>query len=115
MVLRYRGNVRLHSPTIRLLRIQMSPWIWAVSWPFGVFECDETSIIVEAWPTRLSISLKDIESVVFKRAGVWGILLGDRLEISHRAGPPNHLVFNWYGLSSLVQALEELGVSVIRK
>lgn len=110
-----RGAVRLHNPLIRLLGIQISPGIYWASWPFGKLECYDDSIVVNAWPIRVSVSLQDVDYVEFKRMNIWRILLGDKLEIQHHAGAPNPIIFSWYGLSSLVQVLEQKGVAFVTK
>lgn len=115
MVWQRRGSVRLHSPPMRLLGIQVSPWIWGASWPIGKLECYDDSIVVRAYPNEVSVRLQDIDVVVSKRMRIWRILLGDMLEISHHAGAPNRIDFSWYGLSSLVRLLEQKGVRVVRK
>ena len=115
MTYQRRGTVRLHGPVIRLFGVQISPSIWAASWPFGKLECHDDSIFLEAWPARASIQLQDVDYVEFKRMNIWRILLGDKLEIRHHAGAPNPIIFSWYGLSSLVQVLEQNGVAVVTR
>ena len=112
-----RGAVQLHNPRIRILAVELSPWIWWASWPFGKIECHEDHITVKAWPLRVSIPLQDIDTVEFRRMGIRRmlLLLGERLEIRHRAGLPNPVVFSWYRLSPLLQFLQQRGVRVITK
>ena len=100
---------------MRLLGIQFSPWIWGASWPIGKLECYDDSIVVRAYPNQVSVALQDIDVVVFKKMTIWRLLLGDKLEISHHAGAPNRIDFSWYGLSSVVRVLEEMGVRVVTK
>ena len=115
LVCERRGAVRLHSPPMRLLGIEFSPWIWWASWPIGKIECYGDSIVVRAWPIQVSVPLQDIDLVVFKKMSIWRILLGDKLEISHHAGAPNRIDFSWYGLSSVVRVLQQKGVRVVTK
>lgn len=100
---------------MRLLGIEISPWIWGASWPIGKLECYDDSIVVKAWPIQVSVSLQDIDVVEFKQMRIWRILLGDRLKISHHAGAPNRIDFSCYGLSSVVPVLEQKGVRVVTK
>ena len=100
---------------MKLLGIRIWPWIWGASWPIGKIECYEDSITVKAWPIQVSISFQDIDLVEFKRVNIWRILLGDRLEIRHHGGAPNRVSFSWYGISSVVRALERKGVRVVTK
>jgi hypothetical protein len=100
---------------MRLLGIQISPWIWGASWPIGKLECYDDCIVVKAYPNQVSVALRDIDVVVFKKMTLRRILLGDKLEISHHAGAPNRIDFSWYGLSSVVRVLEEKGVRVVTR
>ncbi len=107
--------MQLWRPLIRLFGFEISPWMLGISWPFGKIECHSDSLIVKAWPLRVSIPLRDIDAVEFKKMKISRILLGDRLEIRHHAGAPVRIVFSWYGLSSVVRLLEEMGVRVVTK
>ncbi len=100
---------------MRLFGIQIWPWIWWASWPIGKVECYEESIVVRAWPLQVSVLLQEIDLVEFKKMRLWSSLLGDRLVISHHAGPPNRIDFSGYGLSSMVRLLEQKGVKVVWK
>jgi len=112
-----RGAVQLHHARIRFLAIEFSPGIWWASWPFGKIECRADSLTFKAWPAKASIPLQDIEVAEVKspsnRLSV--VRLSEYLEIQHRAGLPNPIVFSSNELTPLVWFLRQHGVKVITK
>ena len=113
-----RGAMEASGVTFQLFgkKIDYFGPFWA-TWPFAKLECYREFVIVKVWPwsVQISIPVKEIDVVEYRRLKLWRPLRRPSLKFLHHAPVANPVTFLAFSLDHAVKVLRELGVKVTDK
>ena len=110
-----RGGMEASGVTFRLFgkKIDYFGPFWA-TWPFAKLAIHDGWVIVRVWPwsVEISIPVKDIDLVEYRRLKPWRPLRRPSLKFFHHERVEGPVTFIGFTLKTAVVVLDQLGVSI---